>query len=135
MQILALTLILALIPSTKYAPMKQYIAPPKPAVKHIQKQGVSRGGQDHGKYLGVFEATAYNLTKNRTSSGDKTRVGIVSVDPSVIPLGTKLYVEGYGLALASDTGSDIIGNTLDVWLPGNKAWDWGRRHVKVWEIE
>ncbi|MHB1167050.1 MAG: 3D domain-containing protein [Carboxydocellales bacterium] len=112
--------------------MKQYTAPPKPVVKHSQ---VSRGGQDHGRYLGVFEATSYNLTRNRTTSGDKTRVGIVSVDPEVIPLGTKLYIEGYGFALASDTGGDIQKKRLDVWLPGDKAWEWGRRQVKVWVIE
>ncbi|MFZ3172044.1 MAG: 3D domain-containing protein [Carboxydocellales bacterium] len=110
--------------------MKQYI-PPKPVVKPV----VSRGGQAHGKYLGTFEATAYNLTKNRTTSGDKTRIGIVSVDPTIIPLGTKLYVEGYGPALASDTGELIQGRMLDVWLPGGKAWDWGRHKVKVWIIE
>ena len=132
---LTLSLILTFIPAATYAPMKQYIAPPKPVVKHVQEKVVSRGEQDHGRYLGVFEATAYNLTRNKTTSGDKTKVGIVSVDPEVIPLGTKLYIEGYGFALASDTGSDIVGKRLDVWLPGDKAWDWGRRQVRVWVIE
>lgn len=101
-------------------------------VIHKVKQ-ISRGGSER-KYIGVYEATAYNLTKNPTATGKRTRRGIVAVDPRVIPLGTRLYIEGYGLALAADTGADIKGLRLDVWLPGDKAWEWGRRQVKVYKV-
>ncbi|MEI7615128.1 MAG: 3D domain-containing protein, partial [Actinomycetota bacterium] len=58
-------------------------------------------------------ATAY-VGGGRTATGVQARKGIVSVDPSVIPLGTKVYIEGYGEALAADIGSSIKGNRIDL---------------------
>lgn len=51
-----------------------------------------------------------------TFTGTRTRKGVVAVDPKVIPLGTKLYVEGYGEAIAEDTGSAIKGYTIDLYV-------------------
>ena len=51
-----------------------------------------------------------------TASGMKTAPGVVAVDKSIIPLGTKLYVEGYGEAIAADTGSAIIGHKIDLYF-------------------
>ncbi|MCI1859348.1 MAG: peptidoglycan-binding protein [Sporolactobacillus sp.] len=57
---------------------------------------------------------------------------VVAVDPSVIPLGTKLHVEGYGYAVAGDTGGAIKGRKIDVFFKDNgTALKWGRRTVKV----
>lgn len=52
-----------------------------------------------------------------TASGMKTKYGVVAVDPRIIPLGTKLYVEGYGEAIAADTGSAIKGYKIDLYFP------------------
>lgn len=72
---------------------------------------------------GTVTATGQNLLENPMA---------VAVDPSIIPLGTRLYVEGYGEAIASDTGGAIKGNIIDVHFPTNtQAEQWGRRTVKV----
>ncbi|MDK2817775.1 MAG: hypothetical protein PWR22_2404 [Moorella sp. (in: firmicutes)] len=77
-------------------------------------------------------ATAYTHTGNRTATGIWPYRGIVAVDPRVIPLGTRLYVEGYGYAVAQDTGGLIKGNRIDVFLESEaEAIQWGRRPVTV----
>lgn len=81
-------------------------------------------------------ATAYTYTGNNTASGVPPRYGVVAVDPNVIPLGTKLYVEGYGEAVALDRGSAIKGARIDLFFPTRaEAVQWGRRTVKVHIIE
>ncbi|TFE01947.1 DUF348 domain-containing protein [Jeotgalibacillus sp. R-1-5s-1] len=70
-------------------------------------------------------ATGINLKAN---PGMK----VIAVDPSVIPLGSKVYVEGYGYAVAGDTGGAIHGNKIDVFIPTKSAaYAWGNRTVKV----
>jgi 3D (Asp-Asp-Asp) domain-containing protein len=70
-------------------------------------------------------ATGINLKKN-------PKLKVISVDPKVIKLGTKVYVEGYGYAIAADKGSSIKGNKIDILVPSKKAaLKWGRRNVKV----
>ena len=72
---------------------------------------------------GTVTATGQNLLENPMA---------VAVDPSVIPLGSHLYVEGYGEAYAVDTGSAIQGNIIDVHFPTAAQCDvWGRRQVQV----
>ncbi|MFB6803018.1 LysM peptidoglycan-binding and 3D domain-containing protein [Peribacillus butanolivorans] len=57
---------------------------------------------------------------------------VVAVDPSVIPLGSKVYVEGYGYATAEDTGSAIKGNRIDIFIPNEQdALNWGVKNVKI----
>ncbi len=63
-----------------------------------------------------MKATAYTDTGYNTASGMKAAVGVVAVDPKVIPLGTKLYVEGYGYAIAGDTGGAIKNNRIDLFF-------------------
>lgn len=78
-----------------------------------------------------MEATAYCLT-TPTATGTIPAVGTVAVDPKVIPLYTKLYVVGYGDAVALDTGGDIKGNRIDLWFATEQeAISFGRRMITV----
>ncbi len=99
----------------------------------------SRSSFTRDKVL-TMESTAYLPTDGsgtgRTASGRKAAFGVVAVDPKVIPLGTLLFVEGYGFAIAADTGGAIKGNKIDVCLHNRKeALNWGRRKVKVHVFE
>ncbi len=79
----------------------------------------------------VVDAVAYHLP-GRTASGLPTGVGVIAVDPSVIPLGTKVFVPGYGAAVAADTGTAVRGNIIDLWMPSTpQAQAWGRRTVTI----
>jgi 3D (Asp-Asp-Asp) domain-containing protein/peptidoglycan hydrolase CwlO-like protein len=83
-----------------------------------------------GRTLTV-SATCYIL-KGTTASGLPTGPGIVAVDPTVIPLGTKLYIPGYGKGVAADTGGGIKGNIIDLWYSTYaQCAKWGRRTVTI----
>jgi 3D (Asp-Asp-Asp) domain-containing protein/septal ring factor EnvC (AmiA/AmiB activator) len=76
-------------------------------------------------------ATGYSL-QGTTSTGLPAGWGVAAVDPSVIPLGTRMTIPGYGDAVAADTGSAIQGLTVDLWFPTiAQALAWGRRAVTV----
>ncbi len=83
----------------------------------------------------VMESTAYYVKNGRTYTGTVCKRGTVAVDPRVIPLGSKMYIEGYGFATAEDTGGAIKGNIVDVFLESTQeARNWGRRNVKVYVL-
>jgi 3D (Asp-Asp-Asp) domain-containing protein/peptidoglycan hydrolase CwlO-like protein len=76
-------------------------------------------------------ATGYAM-HGRTATGAPTGWGVVAVDPSVIPLGTRMTIPGYGSGVAADTGSAIQGATIDLWFPTvAQARAWGRRTVTI----
>ena len=84
----------------------------------------------------TVEATAYTWTGNRTATGTWPKVGTIAVDPKVIPLGTKVYVSGYGFAVAEDTGGAIKNNIIDLYMDTNEACiNWGRRNVTLYILE
>jgi len=99
---------------------------------------INRGAIPSGNSSNVLymEATAYS-DNGFTASGNKTHrdpngYSTIAVDPRVIPLGSKVYVEGYGYAIASDTGGAIKGNIIDLYVHSDsEALSWGRRNVKV----
>jgi peptidoglycan DL-endopeptidase CwlO len=79
----------------------------------------------------VVDAVAYHLPGS-TASGLPVGPGVVAVDPNVIPLGTRLFIPGYGPGIAADTGSAIRGNIIDLWMPSTAAaLRWGRRTVTI----
>jgi 3D (Asp-Asp-Asp) domain-containing protein len=68
-----------------------------------------------------------------TASGMKAGKGVVAVDPTVVPLGTKLYVQGYGFCVAADTGGAIKGNKIDLcYNTYQEALNYGRKDVRVY---
>lgn len=84
----------------------------------------------------IMEATAYTWTGQRTATGTWPSRGTVAVDENVIPLGTKLYIEGYGEAIAEDTGGAIKGHIIDIYMETeDECWEWGRRTVEVRVME
>lgn len=106
---------------------------------------ISRDGRAM-TYKRVFTARAtaywaiYGVGTTYTASGRKAvrnpdGYSTISVDPRVLPYGTKVFVEGYGFAIAADTGSAIKGNTIDVYFNTYKeACRWGVKYVKVYVL-
>lgn len=103
----------------------------------------SRGNDAVSKEFYV-NSTAYTANCNGCSGTTATGVNlkanpnakVIAVDPSVIPLGTKVYVEGYGYAVAADTGSAIKGSKIDVFLSSKSAaYRWGSKRVKIKILE
>ena len=88
----------------------------------------------------TVKATAYTASCEGCSGTTATGVDlkanpdakVIAVDPKVIPLGSKVYVEGYGVATAADTGGAIKGNRIDVFISTeHEALKWGNKHITV----
>lgn len=116
------------------------ITPMKPTIIRTGVSGMEMA-KSHGqvKQVLTMEATAYLPTDGGgdgiTASGMQAKHGVVAVDPNVIPLGTKLYIPGYGEALAADTGGDIVGSRIDVVMEDyGEAMQFGRRTVEVYVL-
>lgn len=92
-----------------------------------------------GKVM-TMESTGYTancagcsgITSQGINLKENPDAKVISVDPSVIPMGSKVYVEGYGMAIAGDTGGAIKGNKIDVFFSDrDQALQWGRKNVTV----
>lgn len=87
----------------------------------------------------TMESTAYT-GDTITATGtvpvrDSEGISTIAVDPSIIPLGSLLYVDGYGYAIAADTGGAIQGNIIDLYLNSyEECMNWGRQNVSVYLI-
>ena len=84
------------------------------------------------------EATAYSTNQPELSSHTATGIDlrqnpyVVAVDPSFIPLGSTIYIEGYGTFIAGDTGGAIVGNRIDIHLTDlNACYNFGRRSMQI----
>lgn len=89
------------------------------------------------KTLQVF-ATSYDKyckgCNDITATGMKAGYGVVAVDPKVIALGSKLYIPGYGFALAGDTGGKVKGNKVDLGFENVKNGWWSARFVEIYVL-
>ena len=85
----------------------------------------------------IGNCTAYYFGNNaHGATGGHCHYGTCAVDPSVIPYGTKLYVEGYGTAVANDCGGAVKGHIIDLYMRSTKeCFQWGRRNKKVYVLK
>jgi len=133
----------------RIAPYEQQLAAITPFVTN-QPLGAN-GAQDNTSLTGApdnykrvlnMTATAYSpgtldngKWKDKTYMGGIVRHGVVAVDPKVIPMGTKLWVEGYGEAVAEDQGSAIKGNRIDLAFDQRTdALDYGTKNIKIYVL-
>lgn len=113
-------------------------------VNEIVRQGVAQSvltPEGYKRYTKKIygEATAYTWgggASGHTSIGLWPRRGIVAVDPRVIPYHTKLFIPGYGMAIAGDTGGAIVGTRIDLFMDSlHECFQWGRRGVEIYILE
>ena len=113
-------------------------------VNAVVRQGVAQSiltPNGYVKYKRVIygEATAYTWgggASGNTSIGLYPKRGIVAVDPRVIPYYTKMYIPGYGMAIAGDTGGAIVGTRIDLFMDSlHECYQWGRRDVEIYILE
>ncbi|NYE57114.1 3D domain-containing protein [Carboxydothermus ferrireducens] len=111
---------------------KTVSAPKKATTTKTRKTRTVKVSRNINYRTAEFLVTAYTHTGNKTCSGTWPKYGTVAVDPEVVPLGTKLYIPGYGYGVAEDTGGKIKGNQLDVFFPNREdAVNWGVRRLEV----
>jgi len=126
---------------------EEVLEPPQPRIYeigvhgHIAARGVvGRSTAFRTTKVLQMHASAYTPCRSgggtgtgRTATGLPAGYGLVAVDPRVIPLGTVLYVEGYGMAIAADTGRAIRGYKIDLcYATRQQALQFGRRKVRVY---
>lgn len=123
------------VPDAKPAPVHAAPVANQTSEKTVEAAPV----QNTGKEITV-KATAYTAScagcSGTTTTGVDLKANpdakVISVDPSIIPLGSKVYVEGYGVATAADTGGAIKGNRIDVFIPSHEdAMKWGTKQITV----
>ena len=111
---------------------------------------VLSGGEDYvpdgespdvsGSRVLYVSATAYSAqdpgNSTHTAAGTLVRRGVIAVDPNVIPMGTRVFIPGYGEAVAEDTGGAIKGNHIDIAFDTHKeALTFGRKNLEVYIME
>ena len=112
--------------------------PAKPA-KTSNPSGNVINGREYSKVLKV-KATAYTPydggCTGMTASGTRAGFGTIAVDPKVIPMGSKIYIPGYGVGTALDTGGAIKGNKIDVcYMTKGEAFNWGVKNLNIYILK
>lgn len=114
-------------------------ATPKVAGVTTENKQPSRSNSSVAKSF-MVTATAYTaycagcsgVTRTGIDLRKNPQLKLIAVDPRIIPLGTKVWVEGYGYAIAGDTGGAIKGNKIDLHMSTkDAAYKWGRRQVQI----
>jgi len=105
------------------------VAPPKFTLE------TTSGSLTYSRKLTVW-ATSYDPNcpgcNETTATGMKAGYGVIAVDPKVIPLGSKVYVPGYGVAVAGDTGGSIKGNRIDLGFDNVANGNWSSRYTDIY---
>lgn len=130
------------VPVKSHVISHSVVTPPRnEVVRYGTKELVARGGQvlQFSQQFSMV-STGYwpdpRWSDGYTTIGLKAQYGVVAVDPRVIPLGTRLYIPGYGFAVAADTGSAIVGDRIDLCFNSEgQAVGWGVRTVNVFVLE
>ena len=120
-------------------PKKKVVAVGTKVVTASVSRGENSSSSSSGNefYVTATAYTAYcNGCTGITATGINLRANpnlkVIAVDPDVIPLGSKVWVEGYGYAIAGDTGGAIKGKKIDLFMPSkSQAYDFGRKKVRI----
>lgn len=127
------------VSALREAAKKQSTEKQKIKEKNVSVQQPQKKPSASGRTISV-KATAYTAYCKGCSGTTRTGINlrenpgmkVIAVDPTIIPLGSKVYVEGYGTAIAGDTGGAIKGRRIDIFMPSKSdALQWGIREIKV----
>ena len=123
--------------AAKIAAAKKQEAAVKPVSnKPVQEKPAEESNEGNIFYVSAtaysHEDTASDFTATGINIKENPNIKLIAVDPKIIPLGKKVWVEGYGVAIAGDTGGAIINHKIDVLMPNSaEARKWGRKTVKI----
>lgn len=106
---------------------------------NLSEYEFSSGIPNYSRVIRV-EATAYSYTQpgmsNYTALGTLCRRGVIATDPGIIPLGTRVFIPGYGYAVAEDTGGAIVGHKIDVAFDTiAECYEFGRQYIDIYIID
>ena len=131
------SLVLPILTQTVQSPLSKQIT----ETQLLEAEGLVKAPQGilpFSKKIRVF-STSYDKNcpgcNETTATGLKTGYGVVAVDPKIIPLGTRLYIPGYGIATAGDTGGNIKGARVDLGFDDVKSGWWSARFVEIYILK
>ena len=116
---------------------KTYESKETPAKTRTKAHAVHHEGDSiptgHAMYVSASGYSAYDPGNSKhTASGTLVRHGVIAVDPNMIPLGTRVFIPGYGEAVAEDIGGSIKGHRIDVAFDSHEeALAFGRRDLEI----